>query len=136
MTLEAKVEHEDGSAVDAHAVGHAHNQASRAWTELSKQGYAIRGVIVTHLEQLDPAAAASIGIIKVVRTDAVTALWTRVNELLGVYASNWSADLSEARPVAADSTSAYLPPAGWLLRALDTTPVFVDGETLMHEWSR
>lgn len=136
VTWEAKIEHQDSSAVDAHAVGQAHNQASRAWTELNNQGYTIRGVIVTHLEQLDPAAAASIGVIKVVRQDAVTALWTRVNDLLGVYASTWSADVPEARLAAAESVSAYLPPTGWLIRAIDAITIFIDGETLLREWPR
>lgn len=136
VTWEAKIEHDDSSAVYAHAVGQAHNQASRALAELGSQGYVVRGVIVTHLEQLDPTAAASIGVIKVVRQDAVTSLWNRVNELLGVYASNWSADVPEARLGAADSVAAYLPPTGWLIRALDAAPTFVDSEALLQEWSR
>ena len=134
VTWEAKIEHDGSNNVYAHAVGQAHNQSSRAETELGHQGYVVRGTIVTHLEQLDPAAAASIGAIKVVRKDAVAALWTRVNELLGVYAGDWSADAPEARLMAADRVAPRLPTTGWLIRALDTGPTFVDSATLLADW--
>jgi hypothetical protein len=42
-------------------VGQAHNQLARAETQLGSQGYLVRVTIVTHLAELDPAAAASIG---------------------------------------------------------------------------
>ena len=58
------------------------------------QGYLVRGTTVTHLADLDAAAAASIGAIKVIRQGAVAALWTRVNDLLGAY----SADGQPTRP--------------------------------------
>jgi Rad3-related DNA helicase len=134
VTWEAKIEHDEDEAIFASAVGQAHNQVSRAETELGPQGYRVRGTIVTHLEQLDPAAVASIGAIKVVRKDAVAALWARVNELLGVYAGLWSADSPEARLLAGDRIAPLLPPTGWLGRALDAAPTFIESATLLAEW--
>ncbi|MBF6299101.1 hypothetical protein IU459_16345 [Nocardia amamiensis] len=134
VTWEAKIEHLADSMIDAHAVGQAHNQASRATTELGTQGYTIRGLIVTHLQQLEPAAASSIGTIKVIRKEAVVELWNRVNSLLGRYAGKWKVNSSEARLDAADSIASQLPPTGWLTRAIDTTGTFVDAEILLQEW--
>jgi hypothetical protein len=134
ITWEAKIENEGATAVYANAIGQAHNQSSRAVTELGRQGYVVRGAIVTQLEQLDAAAAASIGTLKVVRKDAMGGLWTRVNELLGVFASDWSADVPEARLRAADRVATRFPPTGWLIRALDSGPTFIDAATLMAEW--
>jgi hypothetical protein len=63
-------------------------------------------------------------------------LWIDSPRLGCEYASNWSADVPEARLRAADSVAAYLPPPGWLIRALDAEPSFIDGETLLQEWAR
>jgi hypothetical protein len=134
ITWEAKIEHESSTAISAHAVGQAHNQRTRAETEMGSQGYIVHGTIVTHLRELDPTSAASIGAIKVIRKDAMAALWTRVNELLGVYASKWSADTPEASLLAADHLAPSLPPTGWLNRALSTPTVFVETSTLLAEW--
>jgi hypothetical protein len=136
VTWEAKIEHNGDAAIYANAVGQAHNQSARAESELGRLGYVVRGVIVTHLDELDAAAAASIGAIKVVRKDAITELWIRVNELLGVFAANWSAGVPEARLRAANSIVAQLPATGWLIRALDSPPRFVDAGTLLAEWPR
>jgi hypothetical protein len=134
VTWEAKIEHDDTSEVHARAIGQAHNQCARAETDLGRQGYSVRGTVVTHLSQLDAAAAASIGAIRVIRKDAVLALWIRANELLGAYAGHWSADVPEARLLAASAVSSRLPPTGWLIRALDTDPIFVDAGSLLAEW--
>ncbi|MEU4321435.1 helicase C-terminal domain-containing protein [Nocardia fluminea] len=136
VTWEAKIEHLVDSTIDAHAVGQAHNQATRAASELGNRGYTIRGVIVTHLDQLDAAAASSIGNVKVIRKDAVIKLWNHVNGLLGIYANKWNANSTEARLDAADSIASQLPPTGWLIRAIDTTEIFVNAETLLHEWPK
>lgn len=136
VTWEAKIEQNEDVAIDAHALGQAHNQVARAEADLGSLGYIVRGTIVTHLEQLDPAAASSVGEIKVVRKDAVAALWTRLNELLGLYASEWSADIPEARVRAADRVASLLPPTGWLGRALSADHVFADSVLLLSEWPR
>ena len=59
----------------------------------------------------------------------MAALWTRVNELLGVYAGDWSADAPEARLLAADRVAPRLPPTGWLIRALAAGPL-----RCAHKW--
>jgi hypothetical protein len=134
ITWEAKIEHVDRTSISASDVGQAHNQLTRAETELGSMGYLVRGTIVTHLAELDAAAAASIGAIKVIRKDAVAALWTRVNELLGTYSGEWSADTPEARLLAADHLAPYLPPTGWLGRTLSASEVFVEADALLSDW--
>ena len=134
VTWEAKIEQDGSAAVYARDVGQAHNQVARAETELGGKGYTVRGAIVTHLEQLDPAAAASIGAIKVIRKEAVGALWARVNELLGVFAASWSADLPEARISAADSVATQMPTTGWLIRCFDQELTFINEKVLLSEW--
>ena len=134
VTWEAKIEQDGSSAVYARDVGQAHNQVARAETELGSKGYMVRGAIVTHLEQLDPAAAASIGAIKVIRKDAMAGLWARVNELLGIFAGSWSADVPEARIAAADNVATRFPTTGWLIRCFDVDPTFVSDSVLLGEW--
>lgn len=134
VTWEAKIEHENRTSVSASDVGQAHNQLTRAETELGNRGYLVRGTIVTHLADLDAAAAASGGAIKVIRNDAVGALWTRVNQLLGAYSGEWSADTPEPRLQAADHLAPRLPPTGWLGRTLSAPAVFVEAAALLSEW--
>jgi hypothetical protein len=136
VTWEAKIEHVDRNFISASDVGQAHNQLARAETELGSQGYLVRGTIVTHLGGLDGAAAASIGAIKVIHKDAVAALWTRVNQLLGTYAAEWSAETPEARLVAADRLGPFLPPTGWLGEALSAPSPFVGPSELLTQWPR
>ena len=134
ITWEAKIEHGSDAVVDAHAIGQANNQRNRAETELGPSGYGVRGTIVTHLQQVEPSAAASAGTIKVVRKDAVLELWARTGALLGAYADDWSADIPEARLMAADGIAPRLPPTGWLDRALTDEGLFVETGTLLAEW--
>jgi hypothetical protein len=134
VTWEAKIEHLERTSVCATDVGQAHNQLTRAETELGSQGYLVRGTIVTHLAELDAAAAASIGTIKVIRKDAIATLWTQVNQLLGAYSGEWSADTPEARLQAADQLAPRLPPTGWLGRALSIPSSFTEIAELLHEW--
>jgi Rad3-related DNA helicase len=134
ITWEAKIEQKPAAVVDAHAMGQAHNQESRAETELGTKGYRVRGTVVTHLQQIEPSAASSAGSLKVVRKDAVLDLWARVSALLGAYAADWSADNSEARLLAADRLAPKLPPTGWLDRALTQEDLFVESATFLSEW--
>lgn len=94
----------------------------------------VRGTTVTHFAGLDAAAAASIGPVKVIRKDAVMALWARANQLLGAYAAEWSAETPEARLLAADHLAPHLPPTGWLGRALSQADPFVGAGDLLSEW--
>lgn len=134
VTWEAKVEHGAGAAIDPHAVGQAHNQRTRAEQEFGVRGYRVRGVIVSHLDELEAAAASSVGSIKLVRKDAVLALWRRVSELLSVYRDDWSADDVRARLTAADALIPRLAPTGWLDRALSAAELIVADTALLAEW--
>ncbi len=134
VTWEAKIEQGVDAKVDAHAIGQANNQRNRAETELGPSGYRVRGTVVTHLEQIEPSAAASAGTIKVVRRDAVLALWFRVRALLGLYAESWTADSPEARLLAADRVAPRLPDTCWLDRALTTDELFVVSDLILAEW--
>jgi hypothetical protein len=134
VTWEAKIENDPDAPVDAHAIGQANNQRNRAEADLGPSGYRVRGTIVTHLQRVEPSAASSAGPVRVVRKAAVLGLWARSNMLLGAFASDWSADSSEARLVAADRIAPKLPPTGWLDRALASDELFVDTDTLLKEW--
>lgn len=134
VTWEAKVEHRAGAAIDPHAVGQAHNQRTRAEQELGQRGYRVRGVIVSHLDELEAAAASSVGAIKLVRKDAVLALWRHVSKLLSIYRDGWSADDVRARLIAADALIPRLAPTGWLDRGLGATELIVADVTLLAEW--
>lgn len=134
LTWEAKIEHDPDALVDAHAIGQANNQRNRAEAELGPSGYQVRGIVVTHLQQIEPSAASSAGPIKVVRKDAVLELWARTNALLGAYADDWAVDSSEARLLAADRIAPKLPPTGWLDRAVTHEQLFVDAGSLLDEW--
>jgi hypothetical protein len=59
-------------------------------------GYRVRGLIVTHLRQIDPSAASSIGPVRVLRKKAVIALWSRTK-------SCWPAWARPGTPACASS---------------------------------
>jgi hypothetical protein len=134
FTFECKIEHSTAAGIDAHAVGQAHNQQSRAIAELGSKGYAVRGLIVTHLERLAPDAAPGLGEIVVVRRDAVAALHRRVEDLLARFAVDWSLVDPQARVAATDALAATLPPTGWLVEAIDAADRFLDAEALLAAW--
>jgi hypothetical protein len=92
FTFECKIEHNPNAEIDAHTVGQAHNQHNRALAEYGEGGYAVRGVIVTHLERLAADAAPGLGEIVVIRRDAIQALHRRVDGLLARFAAEWSLD--------------------------------------------
>jgi Rad3-related DNA helicase len=134
FTFECKIEHNPTNEIDAHGVGQAHNQYSRALAELGGAGYAVRGVIVTHLQRLAADAAPGLGEIVVVRRDAVQALHARVAELLVGFAAEWSLEDPQARVGAADNLTARLPRAGWLREAIDNADRFLDAGELLAAW--
>ena len=128
LTFECKIEHGSSAEVDAHAVGQAHNQRTRAMTELGTSGYTVRGVIVTHLDRLAADAAPGLGDIVVVRRDAIAALHARLDELLVRFAADWSLDDPLARVAAGEALAARLPLTGWLVSAIDSAERFVRAE--------
>jgi hypothetical protein len=134
FTFECKIEHEVGAQIDAHAVGQAHNQYSRALAEHDQAGYAVRGLIVTHLDRLAADAAPGLGEIVVLRRDAVDALHKRVEELLAQFAVDWSFEDPQARVAATDMLATKLPPTGWLRDAIDGADRFLDADALLAAW--
>jgi hypothetical protein len=135
LTWEAKIEHGQNALIDAHAVGQAHNQRTRAEAELGQLGYRVRGLIVTHLQQIDPSAASSIGPVRVLRKEALIALWSLTKIILDAYATEWVADNVAARLAAADQAMLKLPPTGWFERAITAdNSLFIDVACLLSEW--
>jgi hypothetical protein len=115
-------------------VQHRTSSLARTASSLTTERTRPEAQRLAHLADLDAAAAASIGAIKVIRKDAVGALWGQVNQLLGAYAGEWSADTPEARLLAADRLAPRLPPTGWLGRTLSEPGVFVGAAELLSEW--
>ncbi len=135
ITFEAKIGHGASAVIDPHAVGQAHNQRNRAIQEFGGRGYHVRGTIVSHLDEVEASATSSLGEIKLVRKDALLALWHQVSDLLSVYRDAWAADDVNARLAAGASLIPRVAPTGWLGRALTQPDVRVDEVTLLHEWS-
>jgi hypothetical protein len=134
LTFECKIEHGPDAEIDAHAVGQAHNQRARAMAELEPRGYAVRGLIVTHLDRLAADAAPGLGDIVVLRRDAVAALHHRVDSLLATFAANWSLADPQARVNAGEALVAHLPPTDWLLEAVDQADRFLAADSLLSAW--
>jgi hypothetical protein len=88
---------------------------------------------LTHLNDIDAAADASAGSIKVLPKDAMIALWGRVKILLSLYRDQWALDDMGARSTAAEKVRLRIPEAGWLIRALDGDVRIVATERLLAE---
>jgi hypothetical protein len=134
FTFEVKVEHEDGNEITAYHVGQAHNQRLRAEHEFQALGYSIRGAIITHLTQINPAAKSSAGPVRIIEKPAMIALWERVRVMLSVYRAKWSLDDIPVRLIAVESIRLQSPPTGWLVRALDADTLFIGADLLLKEW--
>jgi hypothetical protein len=136
VTFEAKIEHQDGNVITPTHMGQAHNQFNRATAEFNHLGYGVRGTIVTHLTNVDPAAQSSAGIIRVIKKESVSALWDRVNSLLATYRDGWSLDDVAVRRPAMEALYAKCPPTGWLFRALDEDTLFISADLMLREWPK
>lgn len=134
LTLEAKIEHSAAGRIVPSDVGQAHNQYNRAVAEYSAQGFVVRGVIVTHLDEIAPEAESAAGPIKIVSKEAAIALWRRLRELLSLYRDSWSLDDLHARLNSAQRVRPSIPPTGWLGRALDSQDRHVSEQGLLAEW--
>ena len=134
FTFEAKIEHKDDKAITSKGVGQAHNQEARALAELEPRGFAVRGLIVTHLERLSADAAPGLGNIVVFRKDAVLALHERVDQLLADFSTAWSLEDPAARVSAGEALAQRLPPTGWLTEAVDAAEIFLDAELTLASW--
>ncbi len=135
ITFEAKIEHKASGQIDPVDVGQAHNQLTRAKEEYGKQGFTVRGTIVTHLTSISSTAEASAGSIKVLKKEAVLELWNRVRVLLSQYRDGWSLNDISARSAASQMICPKIPETGWLIRALDSDERFIPTERLLTEWS-
>jgi hypothetical protein len=134
FTFEAKIEHVEGNAITSSHMGQAHNQLNRALAELAPLGYTVRGTILTHLGEIDPAARSSAGPIRILRKDAVLSLWKHVEGLLRNYANGWKLDDVTARIAKTQALLPRCPPAGWLVQALSVDELLVSSDDLLRGW--
>ena len=132
--FEVKVEHEPSHSTTATHLGQAHVQRSRAEQEYGVQGYSVRALIVTHLDQLAPDAQSSVEPIKLLHKDVVLALWTRVYDIMTTYRSLWNIDDVQAKRTAAAAIRPRLPKTGWFLRALDRAAPWLAEADVLKEW--
>jgi hypothetical protein len=134
VTFEAKIEHEPGGKITPTAVGQGHNQLTRAKAEYEVIGFTVRGTIVTHLTAIDPSAESSLGELRVIRKDAVVALWQRVVGILSLYRDEWDLEDIETRLAAAESVVAKLPPSAWLSKSLSIDGPWIEAADLLADW--
>ena len=134
FAFEAKIEHEPSNTITTAHLGQAHVQLSRAKEEYETQGYSVRSVVITHLNQLAPDAQASVGPIKFLQKDIVLDLWDRVHAILTTYRSRWSVDDVRAKRDAATTIRPRLPKTGWILRALDSADPWLSKDDILEEW--
>lgn len=134
LTFEAKIQQTDGNAITPTHMGQAHNQFNRALSEFAQLGYLVRGTLITHLSKVEAAAKSSAGPIRIVSKTAIYELWQRVQTLLSLYRDGWSIDDIPMRRISAEKIYPKCPPAGWLIRALDTQELFITSQDLLREW--
>ncbi len=134
FTFEAKIEHRKDKAITSKGLGQAHNQKARAVAELEPRGFAVRGLIVTHLERLAADAAPGLGDLVVLRREAIEALHGQVRDLLVQFAASWSLDEPIQRVAAIDSLAQAVPDTGWLLAAVDSAEDFLGAKQLLAFW--
>jgi hypothetical protein len=134
VTFEAKIEHEPGGKVVPYHVGQAHNQLTRAKEEFATKGFVVRGTIVTHLTELEATVESSLGEIRIIRKEAVLALWDRLLSIITLYRDQWSLEDVDARLTAGESLLPKFPPEGWLTRALSEQVHIVTEAALLKEW--
>jgi hypothetical protein len=134
VVFEAKIEQGAAARIASSHVGQAHNQLARAEAEYGSRGFVLRGTIVTHLQAIEPDAEQALGAIRVLRKDAVIALFERVVSLMAEYRSAWSLHDVSARLQAAKLVAPKIPRSGWFTRALGTDEPFCGETTLLSEW--
>ena len=134
FAFEAKIEHEPSNSITTAHLGQAHVQLSKAKEEYGTQGYSVRAVVVTHLNQLASDAQSSVGPIKFLQKDVVLALWGRVRDIMTTYRSRWSVDDVQVKRDAATTIRPRLPKTGWILRALDSADPWLSEADILKEW--
>lgn len=136
ITFEAKIEHRPATKISATDVGQAHNQQSRAEAEFSASGYVVRSVLITHLTELHPDAAAALGGLKILTKDAASKLFEHVSVLLSEYRSSWSLDDMAIRRAAAEVIRKRIPKTGWMIRAIESATPMVTSDAVLREWGK
>lgn len=134
ITFEVKIEHEPSNTITPTSLGQAHNQFSRANAEYGHLGYKVRGTIVTHLDSIDPSAESSLAGIRIIKRDAVVALWERLKQILSEYRDSWDLEHLPKRKAAADQVLAKLPTGGWLTTAIDKPHAWIGTSDLLEHW--
>jgi hypothetical protein len=134
LTIEAKIEHEPSNQINAKDVGQVHNQVERATSEFGELGYDIRGIIITHLKEIAPEARSALGQKRIVTKEAILALWEVIKLLLTDYRSLWNAEDISLRKDAFERIKGQLPPAGWLIRAINNEQLIITTDILLKEW--
>ncbi len=135
VTFEAKTEHESGGKIIPYHVGQAHNQLTRAKEEFSNKGFTVRGTIVTHLTELEGTVKSSLGEIRIIKKEAIFALWNKIFSILTVYRDHWSLEDVDARLTAGETLLPKFPTEGWLTRALSNENHIIAEDILLKEWS-
>jgi Helicase C-terminal domain/DEAD/DEAH box helicase len=134
LTIEAKVEHTRQTAISPADVGQAHNQFARASAEYQPHAYVVRGTIITHMNDIEPAADGAAGAIRIIPKNVALAIWNRVRLLLSLYRDRWSLDDMTARFASSERIRTRIPRTGWLIRALDHPERTVTEAQLLAEW--
>jgi len=86
------------------------------------------------MNDIEPAADAAAGGIRIIPKDVAVALWNRVRTILSLYRDHWSLDDMAARFASAERIRARIPRTGWLIRALDHADRTVTEAQLVGEW--
>lgn len=136
FTFEAKIESADGNTITPYHMGQAHNQRNRALAEFEQLGYVVHGVILTHLDSIDQSAQSSAGPIRILRKQAVFALWKHVESSLRFYAKGWSVDDVSARRAQTQAIIDRCAPVGWLTVALSKDVLFIEETDVLGGWPR
>ena len=134
FTFEAKIEHSPSNKISLKDIGQAHNQENAADSYYSSQGFVVHGIIITHLDELEPGAEPALGGIRLISKQATKDLWVSVRSLLATYRGTWSPDNLATRLSAAQSIRSRVPEAGWLTRALAETGPFLGTKEVTKEW--
>ena len=134
LTWEAKIDHLPAAVISHSDVGQAVAQYNRAKKEYGERGYAVRSLIVTHLDDVAPEARSALGGTRLAAKGTVLGLWRRVRNCITSYRLSWSIDDIVARRTCAADIRPKLPKTGWLGRAVDRAEEWVGAESLLKEW--
>ena len=134
VTFEAKIEDLPTNEIVLADLGQAHNQKAKADTHYGSLGFAVSGVIVTHLTELGAGVEDSMRDLRIIPKQAICDLWVKTRSALVLYRDKWLLDNLATNLRAAASIRSRIPKTGWLTRALSHGPPFVASQELLKEW--